>query len=470
MNEASAQAGPNPETRLFNLVRNWFHKNPGALIPHEAWYAKLLAYGLIGKPEYHITHRSHLITVKGESMIQALASVSLGEGTNRLAAILTHLNVDVLSIKDSSMKSTWASLDAPGDDNRLELPRFRIARELMLAFDQIPAQAERLKLLCEYENTNPDLTMGLLFLERPDLWHLTRVEECLKAYQDGTSTHSLVTWEMPNGVFQLGLQWGYQYQDSQIIELLRRAGVLVKEACVENCFSPMFYRGLLESAAISRNPDAIAIVGAMNSVRDEGVRRTVADKIIRAFSLPSNRKGHGADTDQQCLALIDPASYPCVPASKVALINTVIGPSEDFSPDEGTLLGDLSNEILAVPPTEFGTHHFTCLAKFSLNWSNAHTGSNVDVNRLVRHVLESLEQFLDKKFHGSAAELHTHATKQTAAFLAVSLKLAKPDYSLLNELGSHSQGMLALAGYDIRQFTKMSNRDKGRVLSDELGL
>lgn len=476
--EKPKQDHPNQETRLFHLTRNWFQRNPGALIPNDSWTRKIQEFGISHKYRSFIEAEADSVTIGNLALIQVLASLSLGESTERLAQIIEHTGIRVLDIADSGLTTLVIKRDRATLPNERLLPRYRIVRECMKAFDLIPEKSSQLGLLGQYENTNPDLTMSLLFIDRPDLWHGTKLERYFEAREAKSTELPEKTDEMPEQVFTLGTQFGYEYSDEEVIELLRRAGHLCEGLTSENGFSITFYRHVLEHAASENNPDSLAIVKAINSVSDPSYRDIFANKIVRALCSQVVRDQYGALQIWEYLSLLDQEKYSDVLQSRVLRLCVIDKPpkapdtyeADFYQFSSVSLFEDLANELFTVPEHGFDSYHFKALASFAMKWPKAHRGDDFDLNKLVYHVMRGLEHFLDKDFAGNVVAFQDTAITRAGLFLEVAVKLAEPNYKLLNRLNAQSQGLLVISGYDIRRLTKMTYKDKGRVLSDELGV
>lgn len=465
-------------SKIFNLVRNWFQLHPGALISNDAWNKKLSAYNLKPRGDLVLNAGRHQVSFTNAAMIQVLASISLGESTERIAQLLNHLGCGISEIKDGAI--TTFGMEEGVDEDPLKfkpLTRFRVVKECVQAFHLLPDHAGSLKSLAEWENTNPDLTIALLSVDNPDLWHATRIEEYFSAFHEGDTSHLDKTDEMPMECFQLGLSSGYEYSDDQIREQLRRAGLLSVEANYENGFYEAFFFKALKEAACD-NAEAIAIVGAINSTTDDHEKRVFADKIIRSFSKHVVNDEYGSSQVADMLSHMDSEKYVEAVDSKLLRVIMLEGPAEyeemAYSPfytiKEDSLFTDLADEIMRIPVTEFGMHHFTGLSNFASRWPKAHVNPPTNVNHLLHHVMKALEVFLTRRLAGAIPALHDSASSKVAAFVKLASRVSQPDYQLLNQLSSGSKALMATSGYDIRKFNSMTLKDKGQVLTVELGM
>lgn len=465
-------------SKIFNLVRNWFQLHPGALISNDAWNKKLSAYGLKPRGDLVFNAGRHQVSFTNAAMIQVLASISLGESTERIAQLLNHLGCGISEIKDGAITSFGMEEGIDEDPLKFKpITRFRIVKECVQALHLLPDHAGRLKSLTEWESTNPDLTIALLSVDNPELWHGTRIEEYFSAFHEGDTSHLDKTDEMPMECFQLGLSSGYEYSDDQIREQLRRAGLLSREASHENGFYEVFFFKALKEAACN-NAEAIAIVGAINSATDDHEKSVFADKIIRSFSKHMVLDEYSSDQVADMLSQLEHTQYAKLVDSKFLRIIMLSGPAEDeamaqssfYTIEEESLFQDLADEIFRIPITEFGAHHFSGLSDFARLWPKAHLNPPANVNALLHHVMKALEVFQSRRLAGDMLELKEAASTKVGAFVKLASMVSEADYPLLNGLNSQSKALMATNGYNIRQFKSMTLKDKGQVLTFELGM
>jgi hypothetical protein len=479
MNPSQPKQDPNPETKLFNLVRNWFQLHPDSLISHEAWARKLAAYLPTYQPDNHdlwVVAGSHQINIYKPGMIQVLAAISLDQPLERIATLLEHHGCFVEDLTDCGLLVFPAKDPQPEDTGKFRpLTRYRITERCVQAFSLMPHHAEGLKSVSLTFNPLPDLTSALLTLDDCSFWRRTAIHDYLMDFREGRKLSACQPADMPFNQFRLGLEDGYERTADEILALMYRAGLLLPEASIENGYDRLFFRDML-IRSVDGGTEAVAILNAINQVEDENQRRVIADKLISDLSNRTvpNYDGHGRAI---LLAFLDQQKYSEVVNSMVLRVNLLEWPVpaiHQTSPfhfvNEQTLFSQIAEELQALPHESFTTHHFRCLHRFARHWDRAHIGAGVDVNKLVAHVMKGYECFTARPKAGGGEMINDDAESNLALFLEFSSKIAKPDYRMLQDIDSDSKRLLCLHGYNIKLFKGMTHQDKGRVLSEELGI
>jgi hypothetical protein len=471
MTESTIPEELNTETLLFRQVRDWLELHPGSLIEKDILEQKMSAHGVLQQDSLYICVGKFQVRITNPDILPALAAISLGQSTSRIADLLNHHGCTIDAISGGNLQSTifWKQPDEASCYK--PLTALRIAQELVHAFHLIPSQAPRMKSLADPASTNNYLMMALLNVDDPRLWPVTGIEEYFSALRAGKVNLPEPPSEMPISVFDLGLDSGYQHTDEQVRELMKRAGLLSVDACQENAMKNLFYRSVLKNPT---NANTLAIIRAINTVQDEGERKIFAQKLIRSNQVVRSVQDH--KDIAEWFSKIDADVYPDVVHSRLIRINLLESAAkQDLNPpflalNKNRLFRELADEILDISPSDFGFHHFRCMSQFVTNWPESLVRPPENVNTLVYQVMQGLEHFLAKRLAGSQEVLRESAKRRTATFLYAVSKVAEPDYKILNQLNSESKALMAMNGYKIQKFSGMTLLAKGRVLTDDLGL
>jgi hypothetical protein len=137
-----------------------------------------------------------------------------------------------------------------------------------------------------------------------------------------------------------------------------------------------------------------------------------------------------------------------------------------------TLLDRCLKEIMATAPEELGSSHFRIYLLEELNPPKQVLSPDLQPEQVIKHMLKGLESFsIDEKLEW----LRTDDTRDSAVsgcnyVIKTLAGLCELDYTAFKGLGSSSVRVLVEAGLDKRKLPRMNGRDKGHLISEELGL
>lgn len=465
----------NPETKLYQLVQNWFKLHPGTLIPLDAWNRKLQAYGLASKREFEIQTPHHVLTVENPGMIPLLAAISLGDDLDYLAKLVTHHSCSFYD-SDSfgvSQFNEGPKLTAPGRDIAL-MSRPRIERLFIGAILKNPEQLGVMRSYIDVPGNT--IAIPVVLSDQEELWPETLINNTSSRARAGVDENLPQAQPM-----QLDELMGSDldlasFTDAKILSMLRRGGIFIDDARVDHQCPVFFFEKLFDLEKPEWKSNQEAVIRAINSAT--GDDRAAIGRKLKAVML----NVHSADSPRLAAALsiyetIDRNAYPEVFDSAVLKVNnlryaTSMGIDASSQPgiDPEGILPELSKEIMGTKPEDFRAFHFNSLGSLAIHWEDAHGAKDVDINMLVKHVMAGLKSFLAYPSRNRDENLDDQANEDCSQFLKMALKLATPSYSTLNELDSESKLFMVRSGYKIKYFKGMTNQDKGQVLSDELGL
>lgn len=143
--------------------------------------------------------------------------------------------------------------------------------------------------------------------------------------------------------------------------------------------------------------------------------------------------------------------------------------------ERNTVLCRLCIEIMKVPVSQMGMAHFNAFRLFDNDTFTAPEQIlNADFRRedFICHLLGGLATYSPPPeiISGSLKEFHENCE----AYAVTAVKLLSTrydlDYNKFKDLSSHSSKILALAGLRINRLPRMSHRDRGRLLEQDLGM
>lgn len=472
------------DTRIFHLVQKWFVANPDTPIPLDAWERKLRTYAIPRDgAQLSVRFGQNIIQFFTPDMIPILASISLGLGSDHLAGTIRHHGILYEEFHSLMSFENVGPGQKQLNPDLIQLSQSNITRAMVEALLTIPQFKS--DLAHHRGNLRQHAEMDFLRSKDPDFWRSTELEtyadEVLTKRPNKRISHSEV-----NSLLTPPESFSYKYllRDDVTLEevrsIIRHAGHTSEFANRDNHIETRFFLNVL--LGVGRGlPEFKKIAEAINDASDPAEIREFSRAVIRSLSFFPNDGPPGEYIAENTLGVLDPVKYKSVVDSCVLRLNLMEWPlseSEATSPfhiiDESKLFRSLQDEIMAVPPGSMEMHHFYSLRHFAKHWVGAHDATGVDVEGLVTHVVKGLIKFQDSPRLPKPERCKQdsdYVTARTELFLKFSSKVKDPNYEIFNkELDSREKRILCAAGYDIREFKGMSNRDKGRVLSDELGL
>ena len=468
----------NAETKLFQLVRNWFKANPQTQIPLDAWERKLASYGLSENSRFAIKCDGRRIHLYTPGLIPALASLSLGLGRKHVGETIRHHGVSLREVEQTASFLVSGD-DLPSIDQCIRnMGKAEIYRGMVSGMLTAPALYDALtvdegRLIEQYP-------MEMIRADEPRFWPTTKLEAFCSGAHGVPPGDPLGPKQIDASKFTLDFVASEETTDTEIVQWIQRAGYLNLSPLIDNDQAGKFFHDTLLKAADGTDQNSVRIVAAINSVEDEGIRDSFSQVIMEALSNRPRNAPSGEIVAAKALPLLDPLKYAGVVNSPVLRLNLLewnVSTEHVTSPfhvvDEERLFRDLQDEVMEIEPSALKYHHFLALRHFAKYWGHAQSAEGVDVDRFVSHVTRGFMAYTQQPRWGDAARTKQDrdlAQAKVEVFLKMASNATKPDYDILNDLDSASKRFLCLNGYDIRSFKGMSRYDKGQVLSDELGL
>lgn len=464
----------NPETKLYQLVQNWFKLHPGTLIPLDAWNRKLQAYGLANKREFEIQTPHHVLTVENPGMIPLLAAISLGDDLDYLAKLVTHhscsfYDSDSLGV---SQFNEGPKLTEAGPGIAI-MSRPRIERLFIGAILKNPEQLDEMRSYIDVPGNT--IAIPVVLSDQENLWPDTLISEYVSRARAGEESTGVVPRQMSLSELMDSDLDLTNTSDDKILTMLRRGGILNDDARVEHSCSNFFFENLFDAKHEAWKHGQAAIIRALNNAPSDD-RATIARKLTgMVFERPAN-DAHHLHTIRNIYRAIDSKRYPEIVESPVFKVNLLCAaPSlveevnEQLNINFKALLPDIALEIMGTRPQDLRNHHFRSLGYLAGKWGINDDAGNLDINDLVKHVMSGFSCFMASPSQ-RVDEIDEGVSEACEQFLKMSLRIAPPDYDKLNVLDSHAKRFMVSNGYKIKYFKGMTYEHKGQVLSDDLGL
>lgn len=472
------------DTRLFQLVQKWFVTYPETPIPLDAWERKLKAYGVHrDDAEYFVELGQNSVQFFTPDMIPVLASISLGLGRDHLMGTIKHHGIKYENFSWLMVHDVLEPERKPLNEKLIELNQTNITRAMIEAFLLMPKF--RNDIIKDIGQLRKHAEMDLLRSDIRELWRSTELDLFAdEVYSNRPEIRNvrpeLATFLTPGDKFSYKYLAREDVTLQEVRKIIRNAGHTNIHAKRDNLIDNRFFLNALLGAS-NGLPEFKKIADAINAATDPDEILEFSRAIIRSLSFLVEDGPSGEVIAEKTLRILDPEKYKSVVDSRVLRINLLEWPmlkEEAPSPyhilDEGSLFRELQQEIMSIRPESMEMHHFHSLRHFAKHWVKAHDPQGVDVDRLVAHIAKGLLSFQCKPRLPYLKSCHMDneaITAKTELFLKFALKVKEPDYKLLDSLlDSTEKRLLCSVGYNIRNFTRMSNRDKGLVLSEELGL
>lgn len=464
----------NAETKLYQLVQNWFQLHPGTLIPLDAWNRKLEAYGLAGKDEFNVQTSRHKLTIENAGMIPMLAAISLSADVDFLAKLVTHHNCSIVDYDGLGVGQI-----TPGPNFREPGPkisvmsRARIQNQFIRAILKVPERADEMRSYIESGMNH--VAIPVILSEQSHLWPNSRIDDYLAQFRAGAENQGPIPQQMLISELMEADIDLVNTPDAEILTMLHRGGILNDDARSEHGCSEFFFEKLFDKVMTEWKRSQGAVIRAINNATGDD-RSAIAQKLICAMSNISKFDSERWAAARDFYTKLDEKTYQDVFASTVLKVNILGMPvPEDMAfaclkVDEKEVFSDLSKELMSIKPESFRAYHFKSLGSVINHWTVANIVKDVDINGLVKHVMNAHQCFMTYPTRDRIGGIDMLVNHDCEQFLKIASTLATPDYDRLNELNSESKRIMVKNGYKIKYFKGMTYQDKGRVLSDDLGL
>jgi hypothetical protein len=485
-------------THLFYLAFDWYSTHPGEHIPLEIWDEKADEYGIL-EDEWRITIGNRQISNIQTTVIPVLAAINLGFAPNQLVSVIKHHGMDSSDFLGCTYTKllTKEAICIPGTQTSYILDGWSINGQIVSAMCLDPQLSEDLSSeLPDYENTygtDFEFELSCLLSPNKNLWPQTLLEKFLKK-REGKVLEAEAT---PPSLTSIS---AFIYSDidfhslehEDILLILERSGQLSPDAVSEKGFDTGFFQQLFIGLNKHKTHGLFHLIEAINSVEQPSLLKRISDSILR--SLPDNcvlSNQDGASILRMMDNHLDKDRYSEVFNSMVIKLNVAphlalssiqknltLGSNlpalRDFIESGDKILKRLCDELDFIDPSEFSLPQFSAIDSFLSHWQVPQDFSGIDLHGLLVKTLYALDAYQAATHYSYGGEITdksaAFATKQVERLSKyVSLNVSV-DYTRFVDLPSRQKALLAANGFDLRKLPGVNNRDKGDLLSHELGL
>lgn len=480
-------------TWLFDFARNWFIENPGQQVPMDAWN-KAAGQAVEASDPWALFYRSHCVKPANYKIIPVLAAISLGFGSDDLAAVINHHSVSMKCVSDCVFEIIDET-KTPDINLATSLSAWQVTSQVAIAMAQHPTLAyvlERdVKTYADYD----DLEVACLMANNKAFWPITRLrvtlDEALAGNVDWTNQHPRLTKAYTFSCTTADLN---EFSDEQVLTLLERSGHLSVGVTQENGFQndiaeDFFNNVFLGMQGPVRNYPRI--VQAINNIKDPARAASICTKLEEVLTqYPYENHDDGEKILNEMRKHLNEQTYGRVFNSMVMKLNilpiqamngcetlektpgnTVF---DEFIDTENKVFERLYDELIVTAPDDFTGRHFKAIGTAVCDWDKPQDLAGVDISALVKTVLAGLDTYCASTHFNAVgaktplyARIATTNVEKACQFLAGQPGI---DYSKLANLTSDRKAFLASNGFDIQKLPGMNRLHRGQVLSDQLGL
>jgi hypothetical protein len=495
-------------TWLFRLAQEWFITNPDEQIPQGIWEKELLDL----KNRKPIQSDSSADTLRPASaqwlyihtntwkvnnvapeMIPVLAAISLGFSAEALSKVTQYYNIQKTHLTKLQFNQDY-SLECDyqvEDDLRPTTDAWTVTEAVVNALCFHHESADKFVKDClPWKWKDPaELRVACLLVDEPRLWPSTFVQERMKSFLAGMETDyaedQLITVATLNECSKAFIE----FTPAQLQIILERSGHLELGATYEYGFDRRFFADLLSSMTDSKNINAKILGRLLNTTENPVLIDLISKRLCESMSEYS---AAGTTTSVFTLAILqgqlDNTRYAAVLDDILLKINLLplgqmTGERTAFESGSAfdvfynapyTLLTKLADHLFATDPKDFRSFHFIALERVFTFARATQNSEGVDMTGLVLRALKGLEAYHDTRHFDEGLitnEYKKRADEWITSFLSsVSNIGVTYDYSQFSALHSSDKQLMASAGFDIKKLPGMTTRDRGRVLTDQMGL
>lgn len=478
---------------LLDTAIAWYRKNGNVPIPE---YSKVGDSDVFGSLYYQeekytietwsIDGEDNSISEASGSVIPLLAAISLGFDSHALSQIIDNHSIDLSEVTGLNFGESTSTGIPRADGDVKTLTPVRIHIEAMKAFS---TKLEHFSSL--------DLSMRDKPLARQSLGAMHTNEEALWPTNLIKDHVAKIMTPNANPVWSLHKRFGFTVSAPQSkdelpngnpIDLLRRNGMLSEPVLRKQTGFFDHWEDLVFTAG-NDHPLQVDILRSLGKVQ----HRPTLDLIIRGIrSINCDSTEDFLDAPTVHFAMVDAfggnEAFEEVLKSRILLLNLIheedfaerkhldsmAKDKEMFSPllnDQHLILSDLAKELLARPPHQLGHSDYSAIKKLDI-MALPKQEITFSPEKLLNHVLDSLNTFvspnrLDCQHKKDIDEMAIACIQPLARLL---VKHHDFDYDQLNQRPEKTKLELIRGGFDVKKFTGLSNRSKGIVLEDQLGL
>lgn len=476
-------------TSAFLFAREWHQANLNEQIPEEIWAKQI--QGLSDETDWQICAGDTKFIAEGLGFIPILAAVSAGKQGLSLLHVCRHHNIQPYYLKSIEIQVHEGKIIGAALDSGFEVPlsAWNVCNEIVQAISGSELNIIGFDRSIPHLTSRPDLALAFLHSKQSNLWPVTPV----RRVRDNPKEQRTACGTCPVTVFsKCGVDLR-DYSDARILELLERSGNLLEGMAAEDGLRQTFFFNLFTEIDSGGERNLERLVQAINSIDDRDQIRKVADIITAQLSSHSLPWGltKGIAMYRALDTYLDPVKYEkvfnsvlirvCATSLKDVIDIMGISPGEvDYTRYEDILLNSkhlmskLVQELSPLTPSDYRGSHFYALSRLASDDYDSPSLKGLDLNALVLKTLEALDAYngathLDV-LGNEASEMKNEANRNTSRFVEFLSSRMEIDYAQFSEVSSESRILLASSGFEIKHIPNLSRHERGRLLSDQLGL
>jgi hypothetical protein len=454
-------------TWFFKVAQDHYLREPGRQIGLEFW-SQAADY-----PEpWQIHVGLYCIENASLSTIPVLAAVSLDFSATELLNVIKHHGMSAAEF--FNLKCT-KNLKGSQPEDRIALSSWTIHTKIVDAMSLDPSLTQSIlkETKANFVGTFTDrleIEMARLLSDSEELWPITGVNRYIASKNNVESDYDDTA--PPITDLNTFNYCGPEFSDlsnAQVLLMLERSGNLSMAVTNDNGFRDQqtkgFFRDLFVSVAISEYPNLRRIVDAINSVDDPDQLLELNSRLISVLSDLDYIEGQGKDTFTAMQNLLDKNRYSPFFDSPLIRLNLDV----PLDTPNQTDVARLFNLLRTLETSEFGNMHFNAIYKSVKGDRTIDDFRGADLHEFLVVALNGLTGAfsIDHKRH---YDLVVEAEASVEHLIRFVFKNTEIDYKRLQTLSSGSKSMLVSNGLDIKKLPGINNRDKGALISDQLGL
>ena len=483
---------------LYKKLGDWFHNNTSPLIPQAGMdypqalidefklffspivTIRLKGFSLEGMPDKSLSFHPpcHLVN------LPLIVGLHSGLSQDKLIQIASHHPIDVFPLIDTldNIMGTTYSME---DIFEQEIPLSKIYSDCITVIAKVYPDEFTTRL--SFFKERSDVNAASLLSNNPVHWPVTRLKSMMKAYEKGNLPPGQYFNDEFFNINATFLTDDYLPKDAsgpRFDAVLERSGMLMDEVA----------RKKLGAVGLWEQMLAVAKFDKENNVSDNQGMSGLLNYCIHSAQVhmrPAIFRGLSSMTLVNAEAVNDGVGMYNFLMEKVTdtwleplldnpllLINLV---AEDRAIQYGgysvldnpeTLLDRCLKEIMATPPNQLGASHFRIFLLDKMSPPEQVLPADIKPERIIRHMLLGLESFAVPESVEDLRDKETNEFpfKGCNYVIKTLARHHEFDYQVFKGLGSRSIRVLVEAGLDKRKLPRMNNRDKGHLISEELGL
>lgn len=477
-------------TALFLFARAWYQSNPNEQIPVDDWERQKEAFS----DEHGWVMYANDIACNGEGLdfIPILAAVSTGQVGLPLLKTCQHHSLQVYFLTDFKFsgvgqKEAFVTFDA-GFETPLTM--WNVSNEIIQALSRNKLSVEPYVRLLTRVTGKPHISIACLNSTEQKLWPKTNLElACRMPYVKRYGTFA----PSPLSLFQNSGVNLDRYTDEKVLQMLERSGNLLDGQTRENALPTSFFFELFTRIDEGTSPNLDKIAQALNSIEDPEEISRISKLITKHLATDEHPwgvtkgvllyRGLRYSLDHEKYGQIIDSTLLRVCATSLRDLDILMGISSgevdaeehlDVLRDSSKLLSKLVSEMSPLKAGDYAGQHFYALSRLLTDEFDAPDVSGIDLDDLVHKTILALEAYLDahhvNEFSAETLDFKENAQKNVIGFVKSLSKHMDIDYSRYTGLNADSRIMLASAGFEVKKIPDLTRHDRGRVLSDQLGL